>query len=146
MGTNPISPKVTASTLAAAVASLVMVVITVVRPDALTETQVATVQGALVTVVTALLGFLVADPRRSKMSAAPDAVIQSYERAVNDLEPRTGNSATGRISVDPTPPPAPTAVQPDLSLQDYGVVSGAGPTVAPDELDPGTGNDPDGEK
>lgn len=68
---NPISPKVTASTVGAALASLVVVIVTIVWPDALTETQVAIVQGSVTVVLTALLGFLVSDPlRRQDLNAA----------------------------------------------------------------------------
>ena len=62
---NHISPKVQASTLGAAVASLIIVLVTVIWPDALTETQVATVQGAVSVILTSVLGYLVTDPQRA---------------------------------------------------------------------------------
>jgi hypothetical protein len=69
MSTNPssTSPKVTAATLAAAIASIVWVLIATFSPDTFDDTALASLQGGTTTVLTFLLGYLVTDTTRQEV-------------------------------------------------------------------------------
>lgn len=82
---NPMSPKVTAGATASAIALVVWTLVTVIWPDTFTQTQIAALTGATATILTFLAGYLVKDPRRSQLSAHPDAIIRTYETAKVEL-------------------------------------------------------------
>lgn len=59
-----LSPKVTASALAAALSTLLWFVLTKTVVEGLTDAEVAAVTGATATVLAFLLGYIVKDPLR----------------------------------------------------------------------------------
>lgn len=62
---NPTSPKVLASTAAAALATLIWAVVAGIWPDLFTETELASLAGATATLFAAIAGYLVRDPLRN---------------------------------------------------------------------------------
>lgn len=89
MGTNPISPKAKAGGVGALVGGGLAVLFWVIAvntfwQDTFDESELAlliTATEAVLAGVFAFIGaYLLPDPRRSTLSAHPDAIIRSYEQ------------------------------------------------------------------
>ncbi len=72
---NPTSPKVLAGTAAAAFATLVWAVVAAVWPDLLTETELASLAGATITLFSAVAAYIVRDPLRSVPGQTVDVEV-----------------------------------------------------------------------
>jgi uncharacterized membrane protein len=72
MDQNPVSPKVTAAALAAALATIVFFVLALLDVfDDVAEESIAALQGAVTTVLAFVLGYLIRDENREQGKGVP---------------------------------------------------------------------------
>ena len=73
MNGNPVSPKLTAAALAAAITTIIFFLLAIFRvfPEETDPALIAGVQGAVTTVLAFLLGYLIKDENREQGKGVP---------------------------------------------------------------------------